>query len=594
MQNMRRQRKHTAVILALLLLGVAASTDSQAERDTRHRAPAPGIEKAEEAATEEPVVKILAPAWGFIIHLHSQVALLVPPTIAWALLIAVPILLPVGLIGLSRWWDRYQIRRAVAKRLKERETQKKQGSVNISNIAKKEVEATRPVNVTGYGPEQRVLAERDQTGHSFYQFFIGLGADADAVQQLRAVAKGTLQPAQWIASVEIEKPDQLTALRRLWVCETCGQRLRGWLMQQPSISIKELTIELPSTWETENAVGLCLIGSDGLGVKPEGETKAALLSAREALENVLRNRDDPLARVAAERRLGQSIFTVQSREPDETSSVEVTLLLDGLLGADACTESGLLSRNPDSELRAALTQHRDVVGTPVPAEGCAVYALQMTNGGNVPGFGTLLAAISGAAFSTSSIVLQMSRNSGSVKSSTLRHSMQQMGKLVIDALANPKGGDGKIMMMNARRLLGLVRLEVEKKRSAELMRDLQRWSAKDPIWPQYRDKVQPIDHALVNLHARRLDECLRNGTSALARFCEILEKLSYEGDQSHSQQVAYGRIGYTVAGFGMAFLKGTSTELLSLGREVIAGLRKSPPIPEPLDRSNADQDELLI
>jgi hypothetical protein len=254
-------------------------------------------------------------------------------------------------------------------------------------------------------------------------------------------------------------------------------------------------------------------------------------------------------------------------------ALRLTLLLGGLRSLDH--QAGLegVSLEPEHEFRQALDEHFRLVETPVPAEGCAVHALLCSEGSRLAGMGTLLAAVAGAAYSPSAVVLRLSKLSGELAEQSQTLALEHLGELLVPSLEDPQGEQGKFLLANIQRLLGVKLLKEHREQCSELERATVRLASKNPMFAMELEASAQPDVALVQLHAALVDHAYQQALLAEQRMFEILQALANAGTQGEYRRLAHLRLGYAIAGFGMELIRSSSnTELLSAGREALSRL----------------------
>jgi hypothetical protein len=369
-------------------------------------------------------------------------------------------------------------------------------------------------------------------------------------------------------------------VQKRWITDVVSRRVAAWLAVQGPIAGKELHVESAPNIAEVGPSGLSLINAQGLGARLDEGQQALLSQARKTIDAVFRSADDSLAVLTAQKQFGIPLIERGDKQDNGNSGggggVELMLLSDGVVALQRCFERQLLQRYVGEELLHALEQHRELVHTAVPAEGAAVHAFHLTQGGNLVGMGTLLASVAGAAFSTSSVVMRLSRYAATIENIELREAVKQIGAQVIEALRGEKSPDGKVILANARQMLGLTLLEKETVRSAELLREMNKLCQKSPVWAVKGEKGRYPDLALAEIYHFRVDGLRKESLAAFGRFLEILDQLAYEGERASMPHVAQGRVGYVVAGLGAPLVHGASNELVSLVREAIATIKQAP------------------
>ncbi len=422
-------------------------------------------------------------------------------------------------------------------------------------------------------PEGVVLLAPDAQAPSFFESLLGVGVEMDALEIFSTSAQQQCDPTTWAAAVTEGHPGRLRELRQHWVMTVAQHRVATWLREHPLIADR-LTVQVPNELKTENVDGLTLTQADGLGAHLSDEQEQVLRLARNTLAGCFDCGDNPY-------RLLHAAGGIKSVLPPSVFSgpvpcFGVALLLGGLAALERLRDGGI--DVPDlEEFHQALVEHRELVNAPVPAEGTAVHALTVLDGGNLTGAGTLMASVAGAAYSTSAVVMRISKLTGELDSLAAA-ALGRVGKLVIDALEDIETletEDGRALVKNLDDLLAIPLLAEEEKRTAELTRSFERRAGKGPLWKQAgKDDPERPDAALVNLHRVLIKRASQQAEAAKERMFAVLTALSYAGRDGANASVAQRRIGYTILALGMPLLKGTSTEMLSSAREALAAVTK--------------------
>ncbi|MCC6750989.1 MAG: hypothetical protein IT371_25255 [Deltaproteobacteria bacterium] len=422
-------------------------------------------------------------------------------------------------------------------------------------------------------PAQELLCAAGVEGFSLYEVCLALGPEVEAVEDFRRVVEAHLAGDAWSTAVSDGRADTLSPLRGPWVRATALRRVERWLAAQPTIKKPGLQVQVPGQLERGELGTLTLTRADGLGVELTEEQEALLGQARDALALTLRAPDHPYQLAAVARELALAALLPAAREdrgPGATP-LPLALLLGGLVAQRHAEGRGLSRLGAGTELCAALDEHHELVQTPVPAEGLATFALSQMDGVELPGMGALLAAMAGAAFSPSTVVLKLSKRAGEV-SGEAAAALERLGVRAARALAHPGQGDGPALAEGLSQLVGEPLLAAELRGWATAARSLGKGALRVPL---YRDlgAVEQPDAALVELHRAKLEHAARHAVAARRRVLLILHKLAYEGAHGEHRTAAARRLGYAVAGLGMTLLRSGSTELLSTGREALAALK---------------------
>lgn len=420
-------------------------------------------------------------------------------------------------------------------------------------------------------PVHEVLHLPGQHGVSIYETFVGVGPDADALRGFSRAAHAKLEPATWATAVSDRRAALLERLGTDFVNRVATQRLAKWLSQHPLVGGAGLSVQVPELFETSEVATLDVTRRDGLGAELSPQQKQLVQQSRKALAQVFAASGNPFHLIVAanENEVRALLGEAWSKE----SPYGLSLLLSGLSSLEHGIAMGLSSRTLGKEFREALAEHRRIVDTPVPAEGCALHAIQLGDGLALDGMGIFWAAVAGASFSVSSVVVRISQQIARVRSDAQLNALKYLGIAIANALEHPEGVDCQAISMNLSTMLGIDRLEAEGKRCVELSRLAEKELEREPLWagtdnPACKGDFRP-DIAIIELHRRKLEAMQHHAVLARQRLLQIIDKLSYAGDQQASHELALRRVGYVIAGIGMPLLRSTSTDLMSAGREAI-------------------------
>lgn len=510
-----------------------------------------------------------------VLSWHASLARRITAPLAWVAL-AAPLWLPLSILLVVRLVRRRRAREAErppAKR-ERREARGEGARGERPRPGGPRGDRTAPVLIAiNLHKDQEPLVARSGQGPAIYDTFLALGPDPDALRSFRELLRRELDAATWASVVNEGRATKLRALGPDWAAAVAIARVTGWLGRHPLIAGQALCVQAPSGLAEGEIEGLALTQADGLGTTLDGEQKQLLYQARRALSRIGANLAEPLSLVAT---AGQTrllaLLPSHLCEPGERAAAPYALALAvrGVIALDWAIALGLFPAKLATDLRDHLQEHDKLVGTPVPAEGSAVHALEALRGqGCGEPLGLLLASVAGAAFSSSSVAIQLSKRVGGVFAVEAHEALVRLGERLRAALADPSSADRKLLAENARWLLGEVLLSEEVKRAAALVKEVERWSARDPLWRGAGSDPRPPDLALATFHAHRVKVALDSAAGARERLLAILERLGQAGSGEREQRLGAERIGLAVAGLGMPLLHGGDTELLSLGRDAI-------------------------
>jgi hypothetical protein len=424
-------------------------------------------------------------------------------------------------------------------------------------------------------PQQQFLLD-PHPWPSLHETFVILGADRTVLDMLRKAGQAVMDANSWIAALSLQKAAAVKDLRIRWVKELGAYRVSEWLKNHPLVSRLHWQVSIPQELEVDALQGLELTESSGLGVSLAPAQQALLEEARQVLRGAWQMAEDPYAllRLAKQKNIAALLGTDGSEElKGIPQSVRLTLLLGGLRSLDhqACLEG--VSLEMEDEFRQAIDEHYRLVETPVPAEGCAIHALLCSEGRRLAGMGTLLAAIAGAAYSPSAVVLRLSKFSGELAEQSQTRALEHLGELLVPSLEDSHGEKGKVLLANIQRILGVKLLKEHREQCRELERATVRLASKKPMFAMELEATAQPDVALVQLHVALVDHAYQQALLAEQRMFQILQALANAGTQGEYRRLAHLRLGYAIVGFGMELIRSSSnTELLSAGREALSRL----------------------
>jgi hypothetical protein len=197
--------------------------------------------------------------------------------------------------------------------------------------------------------------------------------------------------------------------------------------------------------------------------------------------------------------------------------------------------------------------------------------VEVLGGRHLDGIGLLLAAAAGAAFSSSTVILRISKRLGEIKAPPLVAAFGRLGARACAALDDEGSPDRAVLLENLRFVLGQPLLDREHKRATALAREAERLAAREPLW---KEKVtaerQSPELALASLHEVEVKLALERAGQAQRRLLELIDRLAHPGGADEEQTLGHRRLGDVLAGLGAPLLRNTSTEILSAGREALA------------------------
>ena len=417
-------------------------------------------------------------------------------------------------------------------------------------------------------PAQAVLLARSERAPSLHDTLLALGPDLLAWRCLREVAREKLDALAWASTVKDRRAQRLNGLTAIWSRQLALRRVVAWLEDHPLVKESGLEVQVPGTLEPSDLPNLTLTQRDGLGVTLSAEQSALLDHARAALVQAFANQ--PFALLAASSALGALLPAELQRELEQGHPPHaLPLLLGGLPALDWAAQVGLSRPGIGAEFREALHEHTKLVGTPVPAEGQVAHAIEVLGGGRLDGIGLLLAAVAGAAFSSTTVILRISKRIGETPSDTLG-ALSRLGALACAALDDEASPDHPVLQGNVSFLCGEPLLERESKRAAALLKEAERLAGREPLWKGgAAADLETPDLALVGLYESQVKLGLSRSVQARERMLDLLDRLAHPGGAGE-EAIGYRRLGYVLAGLGAPMLRNTSTELLSAGREAMA------------------------
>jgi hypothetical protein len=498
---------------------------------------------------------------------YGWLAARMPAPVAWAV-VATP---PVLILSLALAWA---VRRRVRER-REHQAAARGPVTGVVEVPLPELLAQQPsIPPLRLNPAQRLLMRPDGDWPSLHESLLVLGVEAGVLEALRRAAPGALNAGDWAAAVSDAKLKALRPLRAGWVAAVAAQRVERWLAGHRLVARTGLRVAMPSELDPDSLGSLTLTFADGLRAPLVRTQQELLEQARALLEPVLARPENPYVLFELSRGESRPVLLGGQQEQPPAGPDKLALLLHGIPALERRLSAWEGHAEVFAELQQALDEHRGIVDRPVPAEGCGVHALSGLKRVPLPGTGMLLAAVCGAAFSPSSVLLKLSKLAGGVSSARQRRLYGRLGQAVGAALSDRSQGDGAQIVANLREILGVSLLAHERERRDQQLRELGRDFARDPIWQAGDSDPDPPDVVLVQLQRLLVDHLSRHAETALNRLLGQLQMLAYGGTKGASQKTANLRLGYAVAGLGMDLLRDTSTELLSLGREVEVTLRE--------------------
>ena len=431
------------------------------------------------------------------------------------------------------------------------------------------------------GVEQTVLLTRSEGDPSLHDTLLALGPDLVALRSLRQASLEAMDPLSWAGMVKDRRAGRLARLALAWSRQVALQRVEAWLRAHPLVKGGNLEVQVPGSLEPADLASLALTQPDGLGVTLDGEQTAVLDHARSALSRAFA--DQPFALLAASSDLGALLPEELQAELEQGHPRHaLPLLCGGISALDWAAKAGLGRPGIGAEFREALREHAKLVGTPVPSEGPVAHALEVVGGGRMEGIGLLLAATAGAAFSSSTVILRISKRIGEIKANPLLSTFARLGSLACAALDDESSPDRALLLENVRFLLGEPLLDRASKRAAALAREAERLAAKEPLWKGgAAEECKSPELALFSLHELQVKLALERAKQASERLLELIDRLAHPGGSGEEQIIGHRRLGYVIAGLGAPLLRKTSTELLSAGREAMAMTAALAAVPAP-------------
>jgi len=429
-------------------------------------------------------------------------------------------------------------------------------------------EPVEPLKLT---PAQQILMLEDGRRPSLHETFCILGADMDAIEGLRRAAREELDPAMWAAAISFKDLEALRPFRKRWVSETAALRIGRWLSEHPMVTRDKLHVTMPARLQLGELEGMTLTQSSGLGVELAKDQQQLIERARLMLRQVCKEAENPyvILTAAREAEVPELMGGTQDEDLKELSPYRTALLLHGMTALDHGVQARLSARDGFSELKEAFEEHQKLVDTPVPAEGSAAHALHAMGGTKVPGMGTFLAAVAGAAYSAGAVVLKISKLAADVAGAERHDALVRLGELTAQALEEKGNGDGRCIRANLNELVGVGNVEALAKRSAELARRTEKLNEKQSIWSGESEQASP-DREIAQLHQALVAQHRAQSVQVQERTADGLEKLTFAGQDGSNQQIAHRRVGYAMGGVGMTYFKGGTTEILSASREVVS------------------------
>ena len=511
---------------------------------------------------------VFTKAWKKVSAWHAKLSKTMPEGAAWAALSS-PIWLPLLIVLLIRWG------RARARRPRPKKDSPQAESARAGGRPKKK---KRPPTLVGLSAgaepvddprpelsrEQAVLSAAEGEAPSLYTTFLGLGTAADTVESFCAAAQLRLDAAGWAAAVAEGRPDRMRNLRRQWVLRLGMQRVVAWLREHPLLD--QLVVQAPDQVSQSAVDSLTVTQPDGLAADLSDAQRELVGRGRQALAAMLEGIDRPFHLLGVARRQKLPALISGDDDGDELDAFYIATLIEGLASATHSADVGL-GEVELAEFRGALAEHRKLGDIPVGAEGPAVHVLVNIGGESLAGIGTMMASAAGAAYSTSAVVLRLSKKAGDYGHD---RPLTRLGALAIDVILDIKAGDGETIWRNAGDLFGISRLADELKRIDQIIKARHRQTGKS-LWPENpNEETKRPDAALLELHRAQVSYAAKEAEVARARLYEILAALCNRGKDSSAETIAMRRLGYALAGIGAPLLRSTSTEMLSAAREVIS------------------------
>lgn len=517
-------------------------------------------------------VKDLGSSFGdSIVGWHTTLARYMPGPLAW-LVLCLPLIVLLLLVLRSR----RKVRKGAAAGGKKGKAKGKNGAAGGADglvpSRKHKTEEIVPLKLT---PPERLLINADGEQAAIHETFVILGADDNAIRALRPAAASGLDAATWAAALSDMLVTHMRVFRSRWVRAVAVQRVERWLAEHPLVTSSGLQVYMPTALEHSELDALTLTFISGIRAPLIEAQEGLVKQARRSLEQIYNHSDDPYILITAreESEVPQSLAPLDS-DKDAPPTDKLAMLLYGLVGLEHLAQCQSVEEDTWAEFRKAIDEHNNIVDTPVPAEGIAVHFLHEMGRPPLEGIGTMMAAVVGAAYSLSSVYLQIGKLSSTLASLEQQNLFTRLGKMLSPAISNRKSKNGPHLVKNLRRMLGLNVLQAECKRSADLVRSTERLVAKEPLWEDGTAETISMDVILVHLHRSLVTQLLEHAQVAERRLWEILEMLAHEGKAAGSQQNAHLRIGYTLGAFGMECLRSMSTDILSLGRETEISVRE--------------------
>ncbi len=407
---------------------------------------------------------------------------------------------------------------------------------------------------------------------SLLETFCVLGADMDAIVGLRRAAKEELDASMWAAAVSFKDLESLRPFRKRWVKETAALRIQRWLSEHPFVTRNNLHVTMPARLQLGELEGMTLTEPSGLGVELEADQQQLIEMARQMLRKICKEAENPyvVLWVAREAEVPE-LAGCSEDDLKDLWPYRIALLVVGMPALEHGIQSRLSSQDGVKGLREALEEHKKLVETPVPSEGAAAHALHKSGGTQLEGIGTLLAAVAGAAYSASAVVVKISKAAADVPGSSSHDALVNLGELVSQALANPKSAESAKIADNLKRVVGAYDLKRAAKLSTEVTKGAAKLTSKQALWEE--DTTLSPDHAHSALFAAWTGQLSQLSTATVERMNEVLYKLAYAGKNNANQQIASRRLGYVFAGLGAELLCGTDTETLSAWRDAASALQ---------------------
>jgi hypothetical protein len=428
-----------------------------------------------------------------------------------------------------------------------------------------------PAEVFKPTPVQHLLMMQDGRRPSLLETFCVLGADMDAIVGLRRAAMEELDASMWASAINFKDLEALRPFRKRWVKETAALRIQRWLSEHPFVSRDNLHVTMPARLQLGEFEGMTLTEPSGLGVELEADQQQLIEMARQMLRKICKEAENPyvVLWVAREAEVPELVGCSEDDLKD-LWPYRLALLLVGMPALEHGIQARLSSQDGARGLKEALAEHKKLVDTPVPAEGCAVHTLHLSGGTQLEGMETLLAAVAGAAYSANAVVMKISKAAADVPGNESHDALVNLGEMVSQVLADPKSAESVRIADNLKWLVGDKDLKRAIKLAGEVTKGTDKLAAKQAVWEE--DTASTPDQACAEIAAVSARLLSALSTQAVERMYDILVKLAYAGQDNANAQIACRRLGYAFAGLGAEVVAGTGTDLLSARREAAGSL----------------------